>query len=130
MAQKPIELILARQLASHLAWPTFIVDADGTLVYYNEPAEDVLGLRFDETGEMPAVEWATRFAPTDDAGAPVPPETLPLSIALTRHVPAYGRLSIRGLDGVAKHIELTALPLLGPAGHPVGGVAVFWERTS
>ncbi len=127
MSQKPIELILARQLASYLAWPTFIVDPAGTLIFYNEPAERVLGLRFEETGEMPAVEWATRFTPTDDTGAPVPPEALPLSIALTRRTPAYGRLWIRGLDGVTKHIELTAFPLIDPAGRHLGGVALFWE---
>ena len=120
-------MILARQLASYLAWPTFIVDPAGTLVYYNEPAERVLGLRFEETGEMPAVEWATRFTPTDDTGAPVPPETLPLSIALTRRIPAYGQLWIRGLDGVARRIQLAAFPLIGPPGRHLGGVAIFWE---
>ena len=53
MSQKPIELILMRQLASTLAMPIFLVDADGTLAFYNEPAERVLGMRFEETGEMP-----------------------------------------------------------------------------
>ena len=42
MAQKDIELILTRQLASYLATPVFIVDAIGTLVFYNEPAEVIL----------------------------------------------------------------------------------------
>ena len=54
MAQKPIELILMRQLASSLVMPIFLVDTSGTLVYYNEPAEQILGVRFDEIGEMPA----------------------------------------------------------------------------
>jgi hypothetical protein len=31
----PVELILMRQLASYLATPIFLVDADGTLVFYN-----------------------------------------------------------------------------------------------
>ena len=53
-AQKSIELILARQLASCLAMPVGIVDAEGTLVYYNEQAEEVLDQRFDETGDMKA----------------------------------------------------------------------------
>ena len=127
MSQKPIELILARQLASYLAWPTFLVDPAGTLVFYNEPAERVLGLRFEETGEMPAVEWATRFVPTDDTGAPVPPEALPLSLALTMRVPAYGRIWIRGIDGAVRHIELAAFPLICSGGRHLGGVAIFWE---
>src|SRR4029453_4991519 len=62
-AQKPIELILARQLATHLAMPIFLVDADGTLVFFNEPAERILGRRFDETGEMPAAAWSPTSPP-------------------------------------------------------------------
>ena len=30
---------------------------------------EVAGARFEETGEMPAEEWATVFIPTDDNGA-------------------------------------------------------------
>ena len=59
MAQKAVELILMRQLASCLAVPVFLVDPEGTLLYYNEPAERLLGRRYDETGEMPASEWGT-----------------------------------------------------------------------
>ena len=59
MAQKAVELILMRQLASYLAVPIFLVDPDGNLLYYNEPAERLLGRRYDETGEMPAAEWAS-----------------------------------------------------------------------
>jgi hypothetical protein len=34
---------------------------------------------------------------------------------------------IRGLDGVARQIEVTAFPLIGQGGHRLGGVAIFWE---
>ena len=63
MAQKAIELILMRQLASSLAMPIFLVDASGNLLFYNEPAEQLLGSRFDETGEMSMKEWSSLFAP-------------------------------------------------------------------
>ena len=129
MSQKTIELILARQLASYLATPMFIVDAAGTLVFYNEPAEAVLGVRYEEQGEMPPVEWATRFAPTDDAGALIPPESLPLSIALTAGGVACGKFWIRGSDGVRRHIVLTAFPLIGTGRRQLGAVAVFAEDT-
>jgi hypothetical protein len=36
-------MILARDLTSRLATPAFVVDADGTLAYFNEAAEPVLG---------------------------------------------------------------------------------------
>ena len=82
MAQKEIEMILTRQLASYLAMPIFIVDPNGNLVFYNEPAEVILGRHFDETGEMPAAEWARIFTPVDDAGYRIPQDQLPLIIAL------------------------------------------------
>jgi|ERR1051325_5965992 len=126
MPQYDIEVILFRQLASSLALPIFIVDPQGTLVYYNEPAETVFGRRFDETGEMDMSEWSHVFSATDDQGHPLPPETLPLAIALKNRHPAHGRLWIRGLDKVPRLIEVTALPLIGQANRFLGAAAIFW----
>jgi hypothetical protein len=64
----PIQIILTRQLAGYLSVPTFLVDPKGTLLFYNEPAEVLLGSRFDETGAMPAEKWSTIFAPVDQGG--------------------------------------------------------------
>jgi len=127
MAQYPVELILTRQLASQLAMPVFIVDADGTLVFYNEAAEGILGRRFEETGAMAALEWAEAFTPRDDAGRPLAPESVPLMIAVREQRPTHAPFHIRGLDGVDRRIEATAFPLIGLAGRLVGAVAVFWE---
>lgn len=127
MAQREIEVILTRQLASYLAIPIFIVDLEGTLVFYNEPAEAILGRRFEETGAMPASEWTTIFTPVDDAGAPVPPEELPLMIAHAERRPAHSSFWIRGLDNVQRRIEVTAFPLVGMANRYLGAVAMFWE---
>ena len=130
MSQKEIEVILTRQLASYLAMPIFIVDPQGTLVFYNEPAEMILGLRFDETGEMPLAEWATVFTPIAQSGTPLPPQDLPLTIALNECHPAHGDFYIRGLDLVLRHIEVTAFPLIGQADRNLGAVALFWEVNS
>ena len=130
MPQKPIELILMRQLASTLAMPIFLVDADGTLAFYNEPAERVLGMRFEETGEMPAAEWSTLWDPTDLAGRPLPPERVPLMIAVAERKPTHGELWIRGLDGTRRHIEATAFPLMRVTDQVLGAVVIFWETTS
>jgi PAS domain-containing protein len=107
--------------------PIFIVDPLGTLLFYNEPAEQILGLRFEETGTMPADEWATVFMPTDAQGAPLAPQTLPLRRALTERQPIHGDFWIRGLDQARRHIAVTALPLIGQAGRDLGAVAIFWE---
>jgi hypothetical protein len=68
----------------------------GTLLFYNEPAEVLLGRRFDETGALPAEEWSAIFAPVDQEGQPIPPAELALMIALYERPPAHERLFIRG----------------------------------
>jgi hypothetical protein len=123
----PIQIILTRQLAGYLSVATFLVDPKGTLLFYNEPAEVLLGKRFDETGAMPAEEWSTNFAPTDQEGRPIPPADLPLMIALRERRPAYQRFFIRGLNGVQRHLEVVAIPILGIQGEYLGAVALFWE---
>jgi PAS domain-containing protein len=130
MPQKEIEVILARQLADYLAMPIFIVDPAGTLVFYNEAAQRVLGMRFEETGEMKAGEWASMFQPMDQEGKPVPPQSLPLIIALTMRQPIHRELWIRGLDGALRHIQVTAFPLIGQADRFLGAVAIFWEASA
>jgi PAS domain-containing protein len=124
---KEIEVILTRQLASYLATPIFIVDPTGTLLYYNEPAELVLGRRFEETGEMPIEEWSTIFVPVAEDGTPIAPPDLPLVIALNERRPAFRSFWIQGLDNVQRHIDLTAVPLIGMADRFLGALAMFWE---
>ena len=111
MSQREIEIILIRQLASCLMMPMFIVDTQGTLLFYNEPAEAILGKRFDETGEMPPLEWASIWAPTDESGRSIPAEELPLWIALTEQRPTHLEFRIRGLDQVSSSIGALAFPL-------------------
>lgn len=128
MAQHEIEVILLRQLASCLAMPIFIVDPAGTLIYYNEPAEVLLGMRFEETGAMAAAEWSTSFRPIDREGTPLAPDELPLSATLAQRKPVHSDFWIHGLDGVQRHLSVTAFPLDGQSGHLLGAVALFWEN--
>jgi len=128
MPQQEVEVILTRQLASYLVIPVFIVGPFGDLLYYNEPAEGILGHRFDETGEMSIGEWSTIFESTDAAGTVLPPEQLPLVIALRNRTPAHLDFWLRGLDGHRRHVAATAFPLVGQAGRFLGAVALFWEK--
>ena len=127
VAQQEVEVILARHLAEHLALPVFIIDPQGNLIFFNEPAEAVLGLRFGDTGLMPASEWSTMFEPIDQAGNPIAPQDLPLVIAMTHGHPAHKAFWIRGLDQKVRKIELTAFPLVGQSGRISGAVSIFWE---
>ncbi|HEX2027622.1 MAG TPA: hypothetical protein VHF25_06445 [Nitriliruptorales bacterium] len=127
MSQHSVEVILAKQLASHLTLPIFLVDPIGNLLYYNEPAEQLLGHRFEATGEMPVDDWATTFQPTDRDGRPLPASDLPLVVAVDKRVPAHRTMTIRGLDGVVRDIEVMAFPLEGEGARFLGAVAIFWE---
>jgi PAS domain-containing protein len=60
VAQREIELILTKRLASCLAMPIFLVDTVGTLIYFNESAEAILGRRYEETGDLRMEEWGAR----------------------------------------------------------------------
>ena len=128
MPQQEIEIILARQLASYVAVPIFIVDVNGSLLYYNEHAERILGYRFDQTGPMPLQEWATCFNPLGESGEPLEPEALPLVAALTSRRPGHRRFWIDGMDHVRRCIEVTALPLVGQSDRFLGAIAIFWEE--
>jgi PAS domain-containing protein len=127
MAQREIELILTRQLASYLSVPVLIVDPNGDLIYFNESAEPILGRRFEETGVIRRGEWSAHFRPTDDDGTPIPREEQPLFIATERRRPVYRCAWMRGLDGVNRHVEGIAFPLNGFGNRFLGAIGIFWE---
>jgi PAS domain-containing protein len=121
-----IEIILSRQLADSLSVPVFIVEPNGTLLFYNEPAEHILGKRFNDTGAMPAAEWATLFEPYDDEGNKLLPKELPLVKTLYRQEPAHGTFWIKSLNGSVYKISVTSYPIIGRAKRFSGAVAIFW----
>lgn len=127
MPQRDIELILLRQLASYLAVPIWVADADGRLIFYNEPAESVLGRRFDEAGEMTLQELSALFEIRGEDGEPIASEDIPLGIALLQHRPAHSRLQMRGLDGPWRTVDVTAFPVEGQGGRFLGAAVLFWE---
>ena len=127
MAQQSVELILFRQLATSLAIPVFLVDEGGDLVFLNEAAERLLGVRLEEMDHLPFETWTTAFRPRTLEGAFVPVEELPLVRAVRDRRPAHGVLAITDRDGVERTIEITAFPLEGGRGRRIGGVAMFWE---
>jgi PAS domain-containing protein len=128
-AQHPVEIILARGFVSNLATPAFLVGSDGTLVFYNEGAADLLGVGFEEAGPMPAQEWGTRFHPVASNGKELAVEDLPLAIALKEGRPAHREMRIHSADGDDRTIEVTAFPVVGHDGQS-GAIAIFWSEPS
>lgn len=122
-----IEVILNRQLADCLSIPVFITDTAGNLIFYNEPAERVLGARFEERGEMSAETWSTIFKPLDEQGKPLPPEELPLVKTLGDHRPHHKSFWIESLMGKTEKISVTSYPIISRTSNFIGAVAIFWE---
>jgi PAS domain-containing protein len=126
MAAYEIEIILNRHLADCLSIPVFITDTIGNLLFYNEPAEEVLGRRYEDTGEMPVEEWSTIFKPFDADGKVIPPEDLPLVKTLKNCFPYHKTFWIESLKGKSEKISLTSYPIIGRTGKFLGAVAIFW----
>lgn len=126
MAQQPIEMILLRQLAGYLSVPVLVADVDGNIVFYNEPAEPIIGLRFDESGRIPAAEAGRLVEVRPVEGEE---DVRPLEIALRERRPAHSRRRLRRHgDGTEVVVALTAFPLIGLGGASLGAVAMFWEE--
>lgn len=126
MPSYDIEVILNRQLADCLSIPAFITDTAGNLIYYNEPAEGILGKRYEDTGEMPVETWSTIYKPVDENGKPIPPEDLPLVKTLKDCHPYHKTFFIESLQGKAEKISVTSYPILGRTSKFLGAVAIFW----
>ena len=122
-----IEVILNRQLADCISIPVFITDTNGNLIFYNEPAEQILGRRFEDTGEMPAKEWATVFKPMDDHGNIIPAQELPLVKTLANASPYHKVFWIVSLKGEKEKISVTSYPIIARTGKFLGAVAIFWK---
>ena len=130
MSQRDVGLILMRQLAAGLAIPVLIVDQSGELLFFNEAAEALMGVRFDEFGDTRLVDRLGAFELRDVQGHEVPNEQVPMYVAMRELRPVHRQLWGRGLDGVQHQLENTAFPLLGAGGHLIGAVSMFWERKS
>ena len=125
---KHLILILAREFASNLATPMLIVDADGTLIFFNEAAEEITGARFAETGEMSIAEFSASFAPRTEGEEPLPPERRPTRIAFEERRAAHEEMTVTNREGVVHHIGVTAFPLFAQKDEFVGIVAIWWQE--
>lgn len=128
-SQKPLELILARNLMSALSTPAFLVDEGGLMVFYNEAAGMLLGKRFEELGTVGPQEWGALFGPFDESGEPLPYDELPLVVAVRDDRPAHANLEIRSIDGTHHRVEVSAFPIQTTHGSR-GAIAVVWPAAA
>ena len=129
MTQQSVEMILVRHLAGYLFVPVLVVDTTGTAIFYNEPAERILGVRFEETGRIDPEEADRLIELSDDPAAGPDEAGRPLVTALQQRRPSHARRSLlRRSDRVRLQVEVTAFPIIGQDDRLLGAVAMFWER--
>ncbi len=125
-SQKPLELILARNLLTSLSTPAFLVDSSAAVVFFNEAAAAVLGRSFEDVGRMSAEEWTSAFGPFDRDGSPMSVDGLATTEAVRAGRPAHASFSIRTASGEIKPIEASAFPIVAAEGDSSGAMILFW----
>ena len=101
--QRPLELILARNLLSSLSTAALLTDEAGMIAFYNEAAGELLGRRFEETGPMTAQEWGRQHGPFDDEGEPITFGDLDLTQGLCADAPGTRASTSARYDGADTH---------------------------
>jgi PAS domain-containing protein len=124
-AQKPLELILARNLLSSISTPAFLVAEQGALLFYNEAAGVMLGRSFEERGRMDALDWTSEFGPFGPDEKPIPYEQIPATVAVRDNRPFHGNFRICAAGGHHQDVAASAIPIVGPDGSS-GAIVIFW----
>src|SRR4051794_5025842 len=106
---QPLIVILARNLVASVTVPGFVTDEEGTIVFYNDAAGELLGRRFEETGSLSRDEWAA-IGPVDEAGQPLNTDA-PLTHVLKDNQPSHERFRICSDARGVIEVETSALPL-------------------
>jgi PAS domain-containing protein len=127
--QKPLELILARNLLSSISTPAFLVGEHAELLFYNEAAGALLGRGFEEKGQMTALEWTSEFGPFDDDDLPIPFDEIAATAAVREQQPFHGNFRIGKSSGAYQDIAASAIPIIGPGGSS-GAIVFFWPVTA
>lgn len=126
--QKPLELILARNLLTSISTPSFLVDGTGTMVFYNEAAAALLGRSFEEAGQMTAEEWLAAFGPLTRNGEPLDLDEISLTQAIQDGQPAHGSFRIKTARNELETVEAAAFPLVASQNGSSGAMIMFWPH--
>ncbi len=125
-AQKPLELILARNLLTSISTPAFLVDETAALVFYNEAAGALLGRSFEDAGRMSPEEWTSTYGPFGEDGKPLELDELPTTQAVRNGRPAHSVFRIRSSNGTQREIESSAFPIVASEEGSSGAMIFFW----
>lgn len=125
MPSQEIEFILSRQLAEYISTPVALVDHDGKMIYYNESAEHILGVKFNDEGEIESRGWLDRFYEEGNQGKSINVLDLPFIKVLTsRHI-IHGEYWMRNLEEINQKVLIVCIPVVGMAQRELGAIVYF-----
>jgi PAS domain-containing protein len=124
--QRNLILILARAFAAQLATAVFLLDPEGTVIYYNEAAERLTGRPFIEGAGSTAEDWLSRTRPRDEGGVEVGVQDLPLGTTMLKQEPSHGIVIFSTADGVDRRVETASFPLFAHTEDLVGIISIVW----
>jgi PAS domain S-box-containing protein len=101
-----------------------VLDPEGNLVFFNEAAEELHGVTFEEVGELSAAEWPRLF------GISTRLEEMPVGVALFERRPVHTVVHFTGTDGTSHEVSVNAFPLMGREEELQGVIAIFWSATA
>lgn len=122
---RPLELVMARQWVALLTSPVLLFDATGSLAFFNEAAQVIMGRSFNECGALKPAEWHAMFRIEDASGTLVPQGQSALDEALTADGARQLTLLLRGLDGQRRQVGLATFPIRGLDRSKVGVMALL-----
>jgi len=125
-SQKPLELILARNLLTSISTPAFLLDDEAAVVFYNEAAAALLGRSFEDAGRMEAEQWTQAFGPFDVGGSPVEVDALATTDAIRHGRPMHATFTIKVAGGRQQSIEASAFPIVASEAGSSGAMVLFW----
>jgi hypothetical protein len=105
----------------------FLIDARGTLVFFNEAAEFLLGKTYAEVGPLDALDFGAMLKMAELDGTPLRRRDSPAGVAFFEREPAHRTLLATAFDGTRRKYEVTAHPLFGQMGEMHGVLAIFWQ---
>lgn len=131
-ALKSLALIRAKHLAESVTTPMLLTDQEGTLIFFNEAAEVLIGHTFADIGPLGASDWQKRFDVRGRDGAPFPLEAMPGWLELQTERPGTGHIVLRRADGADLMLAVCAFPLFTAQRQFDGALVLFWhdEETS
>ena len=124
---KSLVLIRAKHLAESVTTPMMLVSADGTLIFYNEGCEALLGAPFSDVGQMPAGDWGTKFNVRDRHDNAFPLEAMPGWMELQTERPTTGHVKLTTMTGEDLFLAVCAFPLFTSQQQFDGGLMLLWK---